>query len=77
MILTYPMQVGQNFDEILRAVDALKRNEKYNVVTPAGWLPSNKLIAPPLFSDDEVIEKFGVIDKKTDYVRLIKDPIDM
>ena len=75
MILTYPVQVGRNFDEILRALDALQRNEKYGVVTPAGWVPSDETIVSPLYSDEKAIEKFGYVDKKTEFVRFTRDPM--
>ena len=72
-ILTYPVQIGRNFNEILRAVDALQRNEKYDVLTPANWVPGDEVIVPPLYSDEEAIEKFGDLHKKTDHIRLTSD----
>lgn len=75
LIMTYSVQIGRNFDEILRAIDALQRNEKYDVITPANWVHGEETIVPPLYSDDEAIEKFGYVHKKTDHVRLTKDPM--
>ncbi|KAL3800871.1 hypothetical protein ACHAWO_008821 [Cyclotella atomus] len=77
LIMTYPVQIGRNFDEILRAVDALQRNEKYNVITPANWVHGDETIVPPLYSDEDAIEKFGYMQKKTDHVRFTKDPMVM
>jgi peroxiredoxin (alkyl hydroperoxide reductase subunit C) len=77
LIMTYPVQIGRNFDEILRAVDALQRNEKYDVITPANWVHGDATIVPPLYSDEDAIEKFGYMQKKTDHVRFTKDPMAM
>mgnify|MGYP001600927686 FL=1 len=37
LILIYPMSVGRNFNEILRALDALQLTRKHKVGTPANW----------------------------------------
>ena len=41
LILIHPMSVGRNFNEILRALDALqltqKQKQKHKVGTPANW----------------------------------------
>lgn len=73
LIMTYPVQIGRNFNEILRAIDALQRNEKYDVLTPANWVHGDEVIVPPLYSDEEAIEKFGYVHKKTDHIRLTED----
>ncbi|HEY8552964.1 MAG TPA: peroxiredoxin [Burkholderiales bacterium] len=58
LILTYPMAVGRNFDEILRALDALQINAKHNVATPADWKPGEDVIIPTSVSDEQAREKF-------------------
>ena len=73
LTMTYPVQIGRNFNEILRAIDALQRNEKYDVLTPANWVHGDEVIVPPLYSDEEAIEKFGYVQKKTDHIRLTED----
>ena len=35
LTMTYPMNVGRNFDEILRALDALQYADAKKVATPA------------------------------------------
>lgn len=75
LILTYPVQVGRNFDEILRAIDALQRNALYDVVTPADWVPSDDTIVSPLYTDEKAEAKFGYMEKKTEYVRFTRDPM--
>jgi len=43
----YPLNVGRNFDEILRVVDALQTVDKYGVACPANWRPGQEVIVPP------------------------------
>lgn len=58
LTMTYPMNVGRNFDEILRVIDALQVTEKYGVATPADWKVGDKVIIPPNMTNDEAKEKF-------------------
>src|SRR4051794_36015388 len=58
LILTYPMAVGRNFMEVLRAIDALQLNAKHNVATPADWKPGQDVIIPTSVSDEQAKEKF-------------------
>lgn len=43
----YPLNVGRNFDEILRVVDALQTVDKHGVACPANWRPGQEVIVPP------------------------------
>jgi len=43
LIMYYPMEIGRNVNEILRAIKALQLVDKAGVVTPANW-PNNELI---------------------------------
>lgn len=47
LTMTYPMNVGRNFDEILRVIDALQLADAKQVATPADWRPGDKVIIPP------------------------------
>ena len=59
LILTYPLNVGRNFDEILRAVDALQVVDKYGVATPGNWRDGDDVVIPTSIQDEAVIrEKF-------------------
>ncbi|MBI3896977.1 MAG: peroxiredoxin [Gammaproteobacteria bacterium] len=58
LVLTYPMAVGRNFSEVLRAIDALQLNAKHNVATPADWKPGQDVIIPTSVSDEQAKEKF-------------------
>ncbi|KAL7537075.1 hypothetical protein ACHAXR_007567 [Thalassiosira sp. AJA248-18] len=59
LTMTYPSSVGRNFDEILRACDALQRADNFGVVTPANWQPGDKAIVSIDLSDKEANERFG------------------
>ncbi|MGV6802074.1 MAG: peroxiredoxin [bacterium] len=58
LTMTYPMNVGRNFDEILRVIDALQLADKATIATPADWTPGDKVIIPPSISNEEAKEKF-------------------
>jgi peroxiredoxin (alkyl hydroperoxide reductase subunit C) len=45
--ITYPLNVGRNFDEVLRVVDALQTVDRHGVACPANWRPGEKVIVPP------------------------------
>lgn len=66
--------VGQNFNEILRAIDALQITQDYGVLTPADWEKGDDTIVSPMYSDKEATEKFGRFKKETENLRLTKDP---
>lgn len=53
LTMTYPMNVGRNFDEIMRVIDALQFADKHKVATPADWKPGMKVIIPPSIDDTE------------------------
>ena len=42
----YPMSVGRNLDEILRALKALQFVDEHHVSTPLNWQPGDKVILP-------------------------------
>lgn len=46
-IIYYPLSVGRNFDELLRAVIALQTTDAFGVATPADWRPGERVIVPP------------------------------
>ncbi|MDO5605728.1 MAG: redoxin domain-containing protein [Paracoccus sp. (in: a-proteobacteria)] len=72
--LTYPMSVGRNFAEILRALDAVQATDGVPIATPADWLPGQDVIAALSLDDAAAEERFGKIDKKLPYLRFVKDP---
>jgi peroxiredoxin (alkyl hydroperoxide reductase subunit C) len=58
LTMTYPMNVGRNFDEILRVIDALQTGDKFNVATPADWVPGQQVIIPLSVTDTEAAMSF-------------------
>ncbi len=47
LIMYYPLNVGRNMDEILRALTALQFSDKNKVAMPLNWQPGQKVIVPP------------------------------
>ncbi|WP_299526734.1 peroxiredoxin [Winogradskyella sp.] len=75
LMLTYPMAVGRNFDEILRVVDALQLSAKHPVVTPANWKQKEDVIIDPSISEKDAIEAFPKGHQKViPYLRYTEQP---
>jgi alkyl hydroperoxide reductase subunit AhpC len=55
--ITYPAPTGRNFDEILRAVDALQLTDNYKVATPVNWKDGDDCIILPSITDPEEVER--------------------
>ena len=72
--MTYPMTVGRNFAEVLRALDALQTSAKENIATPANWVPGQDVVVPVAVSDEDAIAKYGAIETKLPYLRMAKLP---
>lgn len=74
LMMIYPMSVGRNFAEILRALDAVQATDGVPIATPANWVPGQDVIVALSLSDDAAKEKFGAIDVKLPYLRFTKAP---
>ncbi|TDK46247.1 peroxiredoxin [Antarcticimicrobium luteum] len=74
LIMTYPMSVGRNFAEVLRALDGLQRTWQQPLATPANWTAGQDVIVALGMSTDEAKEKFGDVEVKLPYLRTIKNP---
>ena len=72
--MTYPMTVGRNFAEIIRALDGLQTSIGKGVATPANWVPGEDVIIPPSVSNEDAKAKFGEFDAVLPYLRKVKDP---
>jgi thioredoxin-dependent peroxiredoxin len=70
--MTYPMTVGRNFDEILRALDALQTSAKNGVATPVNWKPGDEIIIPTSVSDADAKAKYGNFKTLLPYLRKAK-----
>ncbi|WP_095147898.1 peroxiredoxin [Pseudomonas sp. Irchel s3a18] len=72
--MTYPMSVGRNFAEVLRALDALQLTYNVPLATPANWLAGQDVIVALTLNDDQAREKYGNFDAKLPYLRTIPAP---
>jgi peroxiredoxin (alkyl hydroperoxide reductase subunit C) len=46
-LIYYPMTLGRNINEILRAIDGLQTADANACATPANWQPGEQVIVPP------------------------------
>ncbi len=74
LAMTYPMSVGRNFAEVLRALDALQATYQIPIATPANWVTGQDVIVALSLNDDEAKARFGEIDVKLPYLRTTKQP---
>jgi len=58
LVMNYPAPIGRNFEEVLRAVEALQLNYKYKVVTPSNWQRGQKVVIMPNVTDEEAKKLF-------------------
>ncbi|MCF3592925.1 peroxiredoxin [Rhodobacteraceae bacterium LMO-12] len=72
--MTYPMSVGRNFAEVLRALDGLQATYGAPIATPANWVKGQDVIVAMSLNDEEAKAKFGNIDIKLPYLRTTADP---
>lgn len=70
--MTYPMNVGRNFAEVLRALDGLQTAAKAGVATPADWQVGEDVVIPTAVSDADAKEKFGAFETVLPYLRMTK-----
>ncbi|MDY0006435.1 MAG: peroxiredoxin [Spongiibacteraceae bacterium] len=74
LTLSYPMSVGRNFAEILRALDAIQITDGVPIATPADWVPGQDVIVGLSLNDEQAKQKFGELDVKLPYLRYAKAP---
>lgn len=74
LTMSYPMSVGRNFAEILRALDAVRATDGVPIATPANWVPGQDVIVALSLNDDQAKEKFGALDIRLPYLRFAKAP---
>ena len=72
LTMTYPMSVGRNFAEILRALDAIQKTDGVPLATPANWMPGQDVIVALALNNDQATERFGELDIKLPYLRFAK-----
>lgn len=69
VMLIYPMTVGRNFQEILRALDAVRATEGVPFATPADWTPGEKAIVALSVPTEDAKAKFPDLEIVLPYVR--------
>lgn len=74
LMMCYPMSVGRNFAEILRALDAVQKTDGVALATPANWVPGQDVIVALSMDDAAAEAKYGALDKRLPYLRFAKDP---
>lgn len=75
LTMTYPMSVGRNFAEVLRALDALQATFGTPIATPANWVVGEDVIVALSLDDDAATKKFGDLDIVLPYLRKTKAPV--
>ena len=74
LTMSYPMSVGRNFAEILRALDAVQATDGVPLATPANWQVGQDVIVALSLNNDQAKERFGDLDIKLPYLRFAKAP---
>lgn len=74
LTMSYPMSVGRNFAEIMRALDAVQITDGAAIATPADWVPGEDVIIGLGLNDEQAKEQFGELDIKLPYLRFAKAP---
>ena len=74
LMMTYPMSVGRNFAEIMRALDAVRMTDGVPLATPANWVPGQDVIVALSLNNEQATEKYGALDVKLPYLRFAKAP---
>ena len=59
LIMYYPLNVGRNMDEIVRALKALQTSDQHKVALPLNWKPGDKVIVPPPKTMQEMEERLA------------------
>ena len=67
-MIYYPLNVGRNFDEIVRVIDALQTVDTKGVACPANWTPGKDVIVPPPVTQQAAEDRLKMPDiKVTDW----------
>ncbi|MBJ7550535.1 peroxiredoxin [Marinomonas ostreistagni] len=70
--MSYPMSVGRNFAEVLRALDALQASYGEPIAMPANWQVGDEVIVALSLNDEQAKAKYGEVDIKLPYLRTTK-----
>ncbi len=64
LLMYYPLSTGRNFQEIKRVLISMQTVDKYNIATPADWMPGDDVIVPPPGSCGTAKERVEGADKE-------------
>jgi peroxiredoxin 2/4 len=56
-LIYYPLSMGRNSQEILRAIDAAQAADKHAIATPVNWKPGEEVIVPPPVNETALRER--------------------
>ena len=70
--MTYPMTVGRNFAQVIRALDALQLSTSKGVATPVDWQAGQDVIIPVAIKYEKAERRFGVYEKRLPYLQTVK-----
>ncbi len=75
-MLTYPKNIGRNFNEIVRTLEALQVSSDLNISTPANWEFGDDVIVSNDIPDEDIKEKYEVDEYNVfeTFLRTIKQP---
>ncbi len=75
LTLTYPMNTGRNFHELLRTLDSMQLTAQHLVATPVNWQPGEDVIILPGVPDEWAKENFpGGWESPLPYIRIVPQP---
>ena len=76
LMITYPAPTGRNFEEIVRALEALQLTDSHSVATPVNWHQGDDVIILPSITDPKVLEEKFPKGFKTlrPYLRMTPQP---
>ncbi len=56
-LIYYPLSMGRNSQELLRAIDAAQAADKHGIATPVNWKPGEDVIVPPPANETALRER--------------------
>jgi len=74
LMMIYPMSVGRNFAEVLRALDGVQMTDGAPLAAPANWTPGEDVIVATSLDNAQAEAKYGALDIKFPYLRFAKAP---
>ena len=76
-MLTYPMNTGRNFDEVLRILDSVQLTANHMVATPVNWKHGQDVILGGAITEDEAKKLYPAGWKAPKpYIRIVPAPRD-